>query len=309
MIMRKLLLSAVLAICILLPSAGEVLTVASYNIRYSNEKDAANGNGWQQRCPVICRQIMFHDFDLIGAQEVLKPQLDDMLSTLTGYGYVGVGRDDGCEAGEYAPIFYKEDRFQLLESGYFWLSESPSEPARGWDAKYPRICTWARFRDRKTRKKFLFFNTHFDHIGVEARNRSAELIISRIRELSGRDRENAVLTGDFNVDQYSPSYAALTESGYLRDSFETARIRMAENGTTNGFSVNRKTDRRIDHILVTDGVEVIRYGVLTELYWSETEDSDVVVDAGNFPEGHPAYHYIARNHSDHYPICVQMAIK
>ncbi|OAV74318.1 hypothetical protein Barb7_02195 [Bacteroidales bacterium Barb7] len=120
---------------------AQQLTVATYNIRYDSQEDAEKGNGWKQRCPFICQQIRFNDFDIFGAQEVLHNQLADMLNALPGYAFIGVGRDDGATAGEYAPIFYKKEVLTLLRSGHFWLSEVTDSPNNGWDAALPRICT------------------------------------------------------------------------------------------------------------------------------------------------------------------------
>ena len=117
------------------------LVVGSYNIRYNNQSDAQKGNGWERRYPVITKLISFNDFDILGTQEVLHNQLEDLRRELPQYGYVGVGRDDGKTAGEYAPIFYKKDRFELLKSGHFWMAEQTDFPNKGWDAALPRICT------------------------------------------------------------------------------------------------------------------------------------------------------------------------
>ena len=172
---------------------AEKLTVASFNIRYHNSSDSIEGNGWKQRCPVICNLIRFNDFEIFGAQEVLYDQLLDMQTGLPEYDYIGVGRDDGKTKGEYAPIFYQKDKFKALESGHFWLSEITDRPNKGWDAALPRICTWAKFRDLKTGFEFFFFNLHMDHIGVEARKNSAKLILKKISEMcSGQP---VILTG------------------------------------------------------------------------------------------------------------------
>ena len=140
-------------------------------------------------------------------------QLLDLLAALPGYGYTGVGRDDGAEAGEYAAVFYKKDRFQLLDSGHFWLSEEPSRPSKGWDAKYVRICCWGRFLDRESGERFWFFTLHTDHKGRRAQVESCRLVVDRIRTMCRGER--AVLTGDFNVGQTSESYAVLRDSKLL----------------------------------------------------------------------------------------------
>ena len=160
--MKKLLASLFFVFATLF-TYGQQFHVASYNIRYANPADEQRGNGWSQRCPVICNQIAYESFDLVGMQEVLKSQFDDLSNRLSrDYGCIGVGRNDGKTSGEYAPIFYKKDRFILLDSGCFWLSETPDKPSVGWDAKYPRICSWAQLQDRNTGNTLYFLNTHFE---------------------------------------------------------------------------------------------------------------------------------------------------
>lgn len=270
---------------------GQQFHVASYNVRYANPTDEQRGNGWSRRCPVICDQIAYESFDLIGMQEVLKTQFDDLSDRLSqDYGCFGVGRNDGKMSGEYAPIFYKKDRFILLDSGCFWLSATPDKPSVGWDAKYPRICVWVQLRDRSTGNTLYFLNTHFDHVGEQARQESARMIVEWIQKHS--DQCETILTGDFNVDQRSASYHELVKAGILADSFEVAAARMATTGTVNGFNPQRWTDQRIDHVLVTRGIEVLRYGLLTNLYWTSDH-------AGNRE---------ARLPSDHYPVSVYLKI-
>ena len=210
--MKRLLTLALFAV-LMLPAVAQELTVATYNIRNANKGDAERGNGWERRCPWVCGLIEFQGFDIFGSQEVLDGQLHDMLAQLPGYAYIGVGRDDGKAKGEYSPIFYKKERFRLLDEGHFWLSEVTDRPNKGWDAALPRICTWGHFLDRQTRRRFWFFNLHMDHVGVRAREESAKLVVAKIREMCG-PREFVILTGDFNVDQNNPIYTTFTTRGY-----------------------------------------------------------------------------------------------
>lgn len=165
------------------PAAAQTFSTGTYNVRQLNAGDDAKGNGWQRRLPVIASLVRFHDFDIFGAQEVFHSQLEDLLGALPGYGYTGVGRDDGAEAGEYSIVFYKRDRFELLDSGHFWLAEDPSRPNKGWDAKYVRICCWGRFLDRETRERFWFFTLHTDHKGERAQVESCRLVLDKIRTM------------------------------------------------------------------------------------------------------------------------------
>ena len=198
------------------------LNIATYNIRYKNNGDKRDGNGWDLRGPVIADLIKFHDFDIFGAQEVLNEQLKDLSSSLSNYGHIGVGRDNGKEAGEYAPIFFKKEKLKLLKEGHFWLSEKTESPNKGWDAALPRICTWGQFEDINSGLKFYFFNTHFDHVGVTARRESSKLILRKIKELAGD--EPTVLTGDFNVDQNNEIFSILSGSE-LKDAYTTAQLK------------------------------------------------------------------------------------
>lgn len=301
---RSVLLVLVLIFAGIQLVKAEKLTVASFNIRYHNSSDSIKGNGWKQRCPVICYLIHFNDFEIFGAQEVLHDQLQDMLAGLPGYGYVGVGRDDGKTKGEYAPIFYQKEKFKALESGHFWLSEITDRPNKGWDAALPRICTWAKFRDKESGFEFYFFNLHMDHVGVEARKNSAKLVLKKITEMC--DDKPVILTGDFNVDQHSPNYAVLEGSDLLEDSYEAAKIRYAENGTFNNFKPEMFTDSRIDHVFVSPGFTVERYGVLTDTYRTEIADAKAE-KSGNFPKEVSLRKYVARTPSDHFPVKVELS--
>ena len=303
--MKKIILSIIFVSFIFstLNITAQCLKVATYNIRNENSGDVSNGNGWAKRCPVICNLIQFHDFDIFGAQEVLHGQLLNMLNALPEYNYIGVGRDDGKEKGEYAPIFYKTEKFKLLKSGHYWMSTVTDTPNKGWDAVLPRICTWGKFLDKKSGFIFWFFNLHMDHIGVEARKHSAELVLKTIQEKCGNDQ--VILTGDFNVDQNNESYTLLNTSGKLKDARDKSKIVYATNGTFNNFEASLKTDSRIDHIFVTSKLNVLRYGVLTDSYRSEVENSKEIKSA-NFPTEVSLQQYLVRLPSDHFPVEVEL---
>ena len=244
------------------------ITVASYNLRNANGGDSINGNGWGQRYPVIAQIVQYHDFDIFGTQECFIHQLKDIKEALPGYDYIGVGRDDGKEKGEHSAIFYRTDKFDVIEKGDFWLSETPDVPSKGWDAVLPRICSWGHFKCKDTGFEFLFFNLHMDHIGKKARVESAFLVQDKMKELGKGKELPAILTGDFNVDQTHQSYDAFVSKGVLCDSYEKAGFRYAINGTFNDFDPNSFTESRIDHIFVSPSFQVKRYGVLTDTYRS-----------------------------------------
>lgn len=297
--MKRLLLFALLLLSFQL--SAQQLTVGSYNIRYKNWNDSVQGNVWNKRCQVICDQLNFMAPDVFGTQEVLYGQLQDMKEALDGYDYIGIGRDDGERAGEHEAIFYKTDKIKLLDHGDFWLSETPEKPGLGWDAVCIRICTWGKFSLDET--VFYYFNLHMDHVGVIARREAAKLVVARIREIA--QDAPVVLTGDFNVDQTNEIYAIFTESGLLKDSYDAARIRFAENGTFNAFKTEYYTTSRIDHVFVSPEIQVESYGVLTNSYWTPDETIDTL-KAFDAPQEISFDKYIRRNPSDHYPVFVKV---
>ena len=284
------------------------MLVGTYNIRNKNNGDSIKGNVWQKRCQVICDQVNFMSPDIFGTQEVLHGQLMDMLGCLDGYDYIGVGRDDGKTAGEYAAIFYKTDRLRLLDQGNFWLSEMPEHPGLGWDAACVRVCTWGKFAAQTATndEAFYFFNLHMDHVGVTARREGAKLIVSRIREIA--QGAPVIVTGDFNVDQDDEIYSIFTSSGLLKDSYTTARLRFAENGTFNSFDTDLYTKSRIDHIFVSPDTQVDSYGVLTNSYWQPDSGSTASVKGNDAPIEIEFSRYIRRQPSDHYPVFVRLSL-
>ena len=286
---------------------AQELYIGQYNIRNANAKDSAAGNGWERRCPVVCDILRAESFDIFGSQEVLHSQLEDMQNALTEYDYVGVGRNDGKTEGEYAPIFYRKDKIKCLQSGTFWLSETPDVVASvGWDAKYTRICTWGQFKDLKSGKKFWMFNLHMDHRGVEARRQSCHLILSKVKEMCGK--QPYILTGDFNVDQKNEIYSIIADSGVFHDSYETAEVRMAETGPMNYFKIDYKTDRRIDHVFLSPHFKALDYKLMTYSYWVEVEPNEKAkADIAAGKEGVVVHEQ--RLPSDHYPIGVHVTMK
>ncbi|RYY35556.1 MAG: endonuclease/exonuclease/phosphatase family protein [Sphingobacteriaceae bacterium] len=270
---------------------AQQLRVGTYNVRYKNDGDSLQGDGWAQRSPVLANQVKFHDLDIFGTQEGKYVQQQDLLKLLPDYSYIGVGRDDGKQGGEFASIFYKKNKFTLLQHGDFWLSPTPTKPEKGWDAMFPRICTWGKFKEKSTGLTFLFLNIHFDHVGVEARRESAKLILAKIKEMAG-NKIPAILTGDFNVDQFNESYTLLNTSGLLRDAYELSPVKLATHGTFNAFNPNTVSESRIDHIFVTGKFKPLRYAILTDTYFGPSP-------ANAKP--------VLRVPSDHYPVMTVLA--
>lgn len=278
---------------------AQQLTIGTYNIRNDNGYDDKNGNNWSKRSAFVIGLIAFNDFDILGTQELLHNQVQDLLKGLPQYSYVGVGRDDGKQAGEYAALFYKKDKFELLKSGTFWLSPNENYPNKGWDASYVRVCSWAQLKDKVSHKKIWCFNLHMDNDGVEARKNSARLILDKIKKWCGD--EPVILTGDFNIDQTNESYQLLATSGILADSYQKAPVRYIPNGTFNDFNPSQVSNSRIDHIFLSRHFIAERYGVLTDSYWTYLSDNanyDLLHDTrAPFEEKGTM-----RLPSDHYPI-------
>ena len=274
--MKKLIYSFLFVLCSVFALQAESMVVATYNLRNANAGDSTNGNGWGQRYPYIAQLVQFHGFDIFGTQEGKYHQLQDLKNAMPGYDYIGVGRDDGKQAGEYSAIFYRTGKFEVLDHGDFWLSTITDRPNKGWDAVLPRICTWGKFRDKQTGFTFLFFNLHMDHIGVQARAESAKLILKKLKEFP--EKLPAILTGDFNVDQH------------------------------NAFHADRKTDSRIDHLFLTKEFDVKKYGVLTDTYRSEAKDAKNEQNA-NFPKEVSMQKHVARVPSDHFPVMIVVEVK
>lgn len=275
--MIKSLSSSILLVLILSVSSAQTYNIATYNLRYDNPGDSLDL--WKNRYTHLADLVKFYNFDIFGTQEGLKHQLGDLISVLPEYDYIGVGRTDGQEAGEYAAIFFKTSQFKLLDKGTFWLSTVTDKPNVGWDAALPRICTWGKFSDRDSKLTFFVFNIHFDHRGVQARMESSKLLLSKIPEIAGKSP--AILTGDFNIDEKNEGYLLLKNSAILRDAYDIAEVKLAPNGTFNGFNVNGKPEGRIDHIFLTKQFEVQKYGILTNTY------------NGRYP-------------SDHFPVMVKI---
>lgn len=303
--MKRYLLSAA-ALCFAMAMSAQSLFVGSYNIRYHNSDDDRNGNVWKTRCKVICDQVNFESPDIFGAQEVLHAQLGDLLSALDGYDYIGVGRDNGKTKGEYAAIFYKKDRVKLLNKGNFWLNETPDKPKLGWDAACIRICSWGEFEQAETGFRFYYFNLHMDHVGVVARREAAKLVVKKIGEIA--KGAPVVLTGDFNVDQNDEIYSIFTSSGILNDSYTRARLRFAENGTFNDYKPYMKTQSRIDHVFVSPEFNVDRYGMLTNMYWTDDAQTDAQ-NSNQAPSELEFRKMTLRTPSDHYPVFVRINYK
>jgi endonuclease/exonuclease/phosphatase family metal-dependent hydrolase len=250
------------------------LNVMTFNVRYNTAADSLNA--WPNRKAMVASVIGFHQTDIVGVQEALAGQVRDLNSLLKGYEWFGVGRDDGKEAGEFSAVFYKTDRFQKLDGGNFWLSETPDKPgSMGWDAAYTRICTWLKLQDRVSGKTFCLFNTHFDHVGEIARQNSARLLREKIASLAGVSP--VILCGDFNCASEDAPYRILTGSAadglIIKDAQKLSQAApYGSDYSFNGFE-DRVGEGIIDFIFVPANVKVIRHGVISER-WNGRYPSD-----------------------------------
>jgi endonuclease/exonuclease/phosphatase family metal-dependent hydrolase len=254
---------AAFLILLILPLSlfAQQMNIISFNIRYATENDGINA--WSKRVDMVNGLLNFHEPDIFGLQEALLSQIEAISEGLPGYEWIGVGRDDGKQAGEFSPLFYNTSKFILIKSGTFWLSETPEKPGLGWDASYNRVVTWGKFKSKVTGKHFLVFNTHFDHRGDEARKNSALLIKKKIEEIGGNQDLPVILTGDFNLEPESEPIALIKT--FLKDSHEISETKIyGPFGTFNGFDWNAPLDKRIDYIFTSSSIKVLKYAVISD---------------------------------------------
>jgi endonuclease/exonuclease/phosphatase family metal-dependent hydrolase len=248
-----------------LAGRAQSLRVMTYNIRFATASDG--DNQWLNRRDHLASQLQFHEPALVGMQEALKTQIDDIQQRLPTYRWVGKGRDDGRDAGEFSPIFYDPRQVDLLENQTFWLSTTPDVPSKGWDASLPRVVTWAKFRLRRTGRVFYHFNTHYDHRGPEARRESSRLLLQKIRDIAGK--VPVVVTGDFNATVEDEPIRVLLD-GSSADRLTLAKTASATpaygpEGTFNGFK-EKESGLAIDHIFIKNGVTVQKFAVFSQTW-------------------------------------------
>lgn len=289
MTMVRALLWAMLASLMLATSAtarergGERIRAMTYNIRLDLASDGANA--WPHRKAMVAALIRHEAPDLLGMQEVLLGQKRDVEQALPEFQLVGAARDDGREKGELSPLAFRRDRFELIDSGTLWLSETPWVPSKGWDAAYPRIATWALLRDRRTRRSIRVVNAHFDHVGLVARHQSAALLLRWLGQ-GGSAGLPTILMGDLNSAPDGSAYRQLADTpvSRLRDSRLVSRTPpYGPPGTFNAFKIDSNAAAPIDHIFVSGQFAVDSYSVVTQ-HWG-----------GRLP-------------SDHYPVVVDLVV-
>ncbi len=261
------------------------IKVMSFNIRYDNPEDGINS--WDNRQGIVYEFLNDQQPDILGLQEVLKGQLDQLQQQLSAYDYIGVGRDDGREGGEFAPVFYAREKFELLASSHFWLSETPEiAGSKSWGALLPRIVTWLQLKDKANGYIFYVFNTHFSHVSAFARNESAILLLNKIKTIAGK--APVILMGDFNAQPAERMYTTLTDNweGYLQlwdTRFLPLENKEASFQTFNGFNAET-SEVVIDHIFTNGFFDVKSFST------SQVIKNDVFI-------------------SDHYPIMADMSFR
>ncbi len=267
--MKKILLSilTVLAFtgCGSTNKSDEPLKVLTFNIRMDTNADG--DNRWSNRKDLAANLIKFHDIDIVGAQEVLNHQLTDLLARLPEYDYIGVGREDGKTKGEYAAVFYKKDRFEIEDSGNFWLAEDKNAVGKkGWDAACERVATWGVFKDKLSGKKFFFLNTHLDHVGKVARHEGASLVLEEAAQLS--KGLPVIVTGDFNAVPTDEPIKVLTNADdprHVTHSRDMADLKYGPEWTYHNYGQISVEERGwIDYIFVKGNITVRSNGVLTD---------------------------------------------
>ena len=256
------ILTACMLIALFANSQTEI-KVMSFNIRLDVKSDGENW--WEKRKDKVAGLMNYYEADFIGAQEVLHHQLTYLKDNLNGYDYLGVGRDDGREAGEYSCIFYKKDKYTVVQQSTFWLSPTPDIPSKGWDAALNRVCSYGLFKNNKTKQLIWVLNTHFDHMGKVARLESAKLIIKKISELNTQHYP-VIVSGDFNSRPGDEPAQYMMAN--MRNSRSISRLAYGAADTWNGFKFNERPDGCIDYIFVSDDkrVSVSKFATITDSY-------------------------------------------
>jgi len=258
-----LIIFLIILTCCSKHSDEKLIKVMTLNLRYDNPRDSANA--WPNRASIVYNFLENENPDLLGMQEVLAHQYELLDSVLSDYGSVGVGRSDGAKSGEMNPVFFRKERFDLVRTITFWLSETPGIPgSMAWGASLPRIVTWIELVDRKTNEHLYFFNTHFAHDSDSARIMSSKLLLSKVDSIS--EGSPFIITGDFNMLPDSKGYAVLTGPAesvpLLKDSYIISEKRpYGPAYTFNGFS-DKQGSGRIDYVFVKDGLKVLEQRTL-----------------------------------------------
>lgn len=259
MIKKNLILLIILMTCSFVE--GQTISVMTYNVRYGLADDGENS--WDYRKDFLGAQIKFFDPDFLGTQEGLPFQIQHINSQLPSHSFIGKNRD-GDSKGEYSAILYNHEKFELIKENTFWLSLTPTKVSKGWDAAFPRICTYGLFKDKKTLQNFWVINTHLDHKGVVAREQSVRLILKKIKEINTKNYP-LIFMGDLNAEPDSKPISILKLE--LNDAHEVSVEKpFGPTGTFNAFQFNKPVTKRIDYIFIlkNNTIRVNKYAVLSD---------------------------------------------
>ncbi len=270
--MRKFFIAISFIVSITIQS--QELNVMTFNIRYNTKNDSLNA--WPYRKDNAASQIQFHNAHIVGVQEALHEQMIDLSQLLPRFKFTGVARDDGKTKGEYSAIFYDTARLKLIQSSTFWLSLTPEVPgSKGWDANITRISTWAKFQDKANKKIFFVFNTHFDHIGQEARRESAKLLKQKVKAIAGKNP--VIITGDFNAKPSEEPIKILVDANdadrFIDSKEVSAMPHYGPIGTFNGFGSKERDNEPIDFIFLKGKWKVKQHATLSQT-WGGRFSSD-----------------------------------
>jgi endonuclease/exonuclease/phosphatase family metal-dependent hydrolase len=280
---KKLLFFSIMVFSFISAQSKSPMIVMTYNIRLDLASDGENR--WDKRKSNFTSMIRYHKADVIGLQEALRHQIDDIIKDLPEYEWCGIGRDDGKNAGEFMAILYRKERFDLIRTSTFWCSPTPNMPGLGWDAAYNRTVTWGKFLDKKNKNAFFLFNTHLDNEGNQARREGAKLLLDSIVSITGK--EPVIITGDFNSTPEDEPYQIITGKSSKKNFFDTRLVSTEKphgpHGTFNGFNFTTDSLVLMDYIFINGGNSVFSHGTLSESF------------NGRFP-------------SDHFPVAAEIVI-
>jgi endonuclease/exonuclease/phosphatase family metal-dependent hydrolase len=245
------------AFCLMMFSLeAQPVKAITFNIRFANQGDG--NNQWELRKAAVADFLKYESPDFVGMQEALIGQIEYLDAALPDHEWIGVGRDDGKEAGEFSPLFYNARQWELQSESTFWLSQTPDVPSKSWDAALPRICTYGVFRHKSTGETLYVFNTHYDHVGQQARKEASRIIVEKIKEVS--NFENTILTGDFNAEADTEVITNITDAPLI-DAYESTPTRYGPIGTFTGFNMTMNPNRRIDYIFHSEDLSADNYKV------------------------------------------------
>lgn len=256
--MVKIILTSFFSLLFLYGISADPFTVMTYNIRYDNPNDAPNH--WAARKSIVNKMLTMQKPSIMGVQEALHKQLLFLDTIMKDYHRIGVARDDGKTAGEYSALFVDKKRFEIIDSGTLWLSETPSIPSLGWDAACKRVMTWAKLKDIKSGTLISVFNTHFDHVGVKARANSAALVVEKIKQIG--EGSHKIFMGDLNAIITDSPIQYIIKEGAMYNSRDCAKNVLGDNLTYHDYG--RTNGGIIDYIMVSDGIDVLENRIITD---------------------------------------------